>query len=125
MTVTIILKHRLDLTANIHTLAATGVELAALGRIGGRRDIALKDDTLDFGIGIGDRHCREQSLGIGVHRVGEEILLVAELNHIAEIHYADLIGDMLDDGQVVRDEHVRKIIRLLQILKQVDDLRLN
>ena len=49
-----------DVLADLHRLGAAGVEFAALGRVGGRRDIPREDDTvstirfiLTSGLGLG------------------------------------------------------------------------
>jgi len=55
----------------------------------------------------------------------EDLVSRCQLDHRAEVHDADAVGDVLDDGQVVRDEHVGQILLFLQIEQQVDDLRLN
>ena len=43
----------------------------------------------------------------------------------AEIHDCDAIGDVPHDREVVRDEQIREVELLLQLLEQVDDLRLD
>ena len=57
-----------------HAVGAAGVELAALGRVGGRRDAALQHDTVHLHRGIGDGDGGEQGFGVGVQRVAEDIL---------------------------------------------------
>jgi hypothetical protein len=37
---------RVDLAADVHRLRAAGAEIAALGRVRGRRHVALQDDVL-------------------------------------------------------------------------------
>ena len=95
VSVAVILKYRFNLAANIHTFTAAGMKFTALGRICGRRNIALQNDTLDFCIRVGNRHRREQRFGVRMHRICKQILFASELNHIAEIHNADLVGYML------------------------------
>ncbi len=62
-------------------IGATGMEPAALGRIGRRRNITLQLDPfhLHCGIRIGNR--REQCLCIRMQGIAENILLGAELHH--------------------------------------------
>ena len=55
----------------------------------------------------------------------EDLVSRCQLDHRAEVHDADAVGDVLDDRQVVRDEHIGQILLFLQIEQQVDDLRLN
>ena len=40
-------------------------------------------------------------------------------------HHGDPVGDVVDDGEVVRDEQVGEPDLLLQILQKVEDLRLD
>ena len=49
-----------------------------------------------------------------MHRVIEYILFRAVLHHAAEIHYADLVGNMFYDGKIVRNEYIGKIVVYLQ-----------
>jgi hypothetical protein len=49
----------------------------------------------------------------------------AYLDDIAQVHHGDAVRDVPDDRQVVRDEDVGKAELLLQVLHQIDDLRLN
>ena len=111
--------------AYLGCVGATGVEAAALGRISRRGDIALKHYAVHLHIGIRVRNCREESLGIGVEGVGEDVLLVTELNHSTKVHNADLIRDELNYRQIVRNEEVGEVHRLLKFLQKIDDLCLN
>ena len=60
-----------------------------------------------------------------MQRVLEDIRRFAVLDQIAQIHNADGVGDMLDNAQVMADEQVGQLVLFLQVLEQVDDLRLN
>ena len=48
-----------------------------------------------------------------------------DLDDRAQVHHGDAVGDVADDGEVVRDEQVGERELLLQLLEQVDDLRLD
>src|SRR5438093_12694445 len=52
-------------------------------------------------------------------------LRLRQLNHLPQIHHHYAMTDMFDDGEVMRDEQVRDPALLLQVLQQVDDLRLD
>ena len=54
-----------------------------------------------------------------------EIRRRRELDDLAEVHHGDAVGDVLDDREVVRDEQVGEAAIALQVLHQVDDLRLH
>ena len=49
----------------------------------------------------------------------------AELDDAADIHHRDTVGDVLDDREVVRDEEVGEVELVLQVLQQVERLRLH
>ena len=66
-----------------------------------------------------------QALGVGVPGAGVEALLVGDLDDLAEVHHRDPVGDVLHDAEVVRDEQVGQAELGLQVLQQVDDLRLD
>ena len=57
--------------------------------------------------------------------MGKNVVGLAVLHQIAQVHNADSVGDMLDDGQIVGDEKIRQVALFLQGFQQVDDLRLN
>ncbi len=58
-------------------------------------------------------------------RIGKELVLGADLHHLAEIHHRDPVGHVLHHRQIVRDEQVGKPEPRLQILEQIDHLRLD
>jgi len=49
----------------------------------------------------------------------------SDLHDAAEIHYGDAAADVLDYRQIVRDEQISEAEFLLQVLEQIDDLRLD
>ena len=54
----------------------------------------------------GIRNGREQGLGVGVERLVEEGLGGTLLDDAAELHHGHLVGQVLDDAEVVGDEEV-------------------
>ena len=52
-------------------------------------------------------------------------LFGADLYHVAKIHDHDPVAEMLDDPQVVGDEHIGQVVLLLDVLHQIDDLGLD
>ena len=56
---------------------------------------------------------------------GEELVRAAELDDDAEVHDRDAVGDVVDDAEVVGDEDVRQVEVVLQVVEQVDHLRLD
>ena len=58
-------------------------------------------------------------------RVLVDVFCLTHFHDLPFVHNGDSIGNMPDDGQIVRDEDIRKSELLLQVLHQVYDLRLN
>src|SRR2546421_12823571 len=56
---------------------------------------------------------------------GDQSFGVCFFDDLPQIHHENPAADMLYDGKVVRDEQVRQAALLLQVPKQIDDLRLN
>ena len=57
--------------------------------------------------------------------VGEQLVGRGNLHHIAQIHNADPVGNVADNGQVMGNEQIGQTVFLFQLLQQVDDLGLN
>jgi hypothetical protein len=60
-----------------------------------------------------------------VDRTREERVGLADLDDPAEIHHGDAVGDVPHDCKIMRDEQVGQMQFALQVLQQVDDLRLH
>src|SRR2546421_684634 len=54
-----------------------------------------------------------------------EIDPVRELDDLSEVHHRDAVADVTDHREVVRDEEVRELEAILELLEEVDDLRLD
>ena len=54
-----------------------------------------------------------------------DLLGRTDLDDVAPRHHGDAVGDVADDREVVRDEDVGEAELLLQVLHQVDHLRLD
>ena len=68
---------------------------------------------------------QDQAAGVGVDAVGDQLVAVGQLHHLAQIHHADAVRDVLDHGQVMGDEQIGQALFFLQVLKHIDHLRLN
>src|SRR5665647_2994970 len=103
---------------------AARVEDAALGRVRRARHVALEDDAPPgaLGGGIGDRHRREQRLGVGMLRIFVEHCAVRDLDDLAEVHHGNTIGDVLDHRKIVGDDQVGEVELVLEVFEQVDHL---
>ncbi len=98
----------------------------AAGRRGARaEDVSGQNDspTRRIGVRVWDR--RQQRLGTGMMRCREDAILRSDLHHAPEIHHHHSVGDVSHHREVVRDEEAREPAALLQVLEQVDDVRLD
>src|SRR5262249_36477966 len=102
-----------------------GVERAAGRRPNRARRVALQHGAPTLDGRVGDRHRRHQCLGVGMQRCGIKIARSGDLDDLAEIHHRDAGADVLDDREVVGDKDVGQAELLLQLLQQIDDLRLD
>src|SRR5438445_13272452 len=116
---------RLFSSAAVEGVSATGVKAATLGKVDGARHIALEDDARARRSGVRHGDGREQGLSIGMSWCRENLLLVSQFNDLPEIHDRHPMGHVLDNGEVVTDEQQRETEFVLQVLQEVDDLRLD
>src|ERR1700726_178101 len=101
------------------------VKAASAGWIDRARHVALEDHRVAGGAWLRHRYGREQRLGVGMPRRGEDLLPGRQLDDLAEIHHGDTVRHVLDDREIMADEEQRETELLLQILQQVDNLRLD
>ena len=64
-------------------------------------------------------------LRVGMARVAEHLLRRVVLLHLAVLHDVDVFGEFPDDRQIVGDQDHRHPVAGLQILDQIQDLRLH
>jgi hypothetical protein len=106
---------------------ASRVEVAAGRRIGRAGNVAGEDDATSpaLDLGIRDRHGGQERDGVRVNGPVVQLAGRGRLYEPPEIHHRDAVADVPDDGQVVGDEQVREPELALELLEQVDDLRLD
>src|SRR5207245_11507690 len=63
--------------------------------------------------------------GVRMLRVVEEVALGTELDDAPGVHDRDPVGDVGDDTEVVRDQDNRRPEVVLELVEQLDDLRLD
>ena len=86
-------------------------------------DLADRRQAL-AGLHVEARHRPHQGLQIRVARVAEDLLPRARLHHAPAIHHHHFVGHVGDDAEIVGDEHQRHARLGLQLLHEVEDLRL-
>ena len=74
---------------------------------------------------VGQRDGRQQAPGVGVDGMLKDLLGGAGLQQVAQMEHPDAVRDILDHGKVMCNEQVGRAGLLLDILHQVDHLRLN
>ena len=67
----------------------------------------------------------KQHLGIGMLRIGKHRLGIARLHDLAPLHDADRIRHVAHDAEIMGDQQQRHAIFGLQVLQQLQDLRLH
>jgi len=125
MTLVDLLHRPLPLRALRRRLRAARVEPAAGRRGDEARDLSFQMNVLISlpGVRYGDR--RKKSLGVRMDRVLEQVLGVRVFDDLSCVHDRDAIADELDDAEIMGDEEIREMELLLQILQEVQDLRLH
>src|SRR5215475_1510834 len=111
--------------ATVERVRASRAEVAAGGPVDGAGDLAREDDPRTCRAWLRDRHRGQQGLGVGVPRRRENLPLVAKLHDLAKIHHGNPMGDVLNDREIVADEQQSQTQISLQLLQQVDNLRLD
>ena len=99
------------------------MEAAARRDPRGIRRLAAEDDRPSAHRWIGDRHDREERLGVGVPRVREHLARRPVFDDPAEIHDRDPIRIRRDRREVVGDHHHRDAALAGQHPEQVEDVR--
>jgi hypothetical protein len=89
------------------------------------RDLAGQDDTPAFYIGIRDWSGGKKRLGVGMGRRAVEAGGRRDFHDAAEVEHDDAVADLLDRGEIVRDEEDRQRQLLLEVHHEVEDLGLD
>src|SRR5712692_1770338 len=115
------------LPRNAVARAGSGSGTTARRWIDRRGDVTLEDHALPRSLDerIRDRNRRKQRTSVRVARTPVELLTGRSLHDLAEVHDRNSVGDVLHDREVVRYEEVSEVELALQLLEQVDDLRLD
>src|SRR5215813_12491401 len=96
----------LDLRAHWHSLGTPGVEATTAGGIERTWHFAGQNHLRMYVIGMGRERIAQQHLRIRMQRVRIELGTGSGLDQLAEVHDANLLTDILDDGQIVSNEQI-------------------
>ena len=120
-------ERRLGRRAHLGRVAAAGVEAAArpAARPGSARRPAARSARAARRRGPGPAPRRAAPPCTGGPGAAQTLLGRPDLDDLAEVHDGDAVGDLAHDREVVGDEHVGRPELLLEVLEQVDDLRLD
>ena len=108
-----------------HVVAWLDFDEASFQRTLQRGGIGGDPLALPLAVGVRNRYGGEQRLRIQVQRPSEHGCAVAHLHDPAAAHDGHAVAQVADHAQVVGDEQVRQLEVALQVLQQVDDLRLD
>ena len=114
--------------ADLGRVAAARVEAAAGRRVDRARHLALEHDPLAAHLlrrprSPGSPTAAPPCTGGSGARKSSSDGPTSTID--AEVHDGDPVGDVVDDAEVVRDEDVRQVELVLQVVEQVDHLRLD
>src|SRR5213592_2701656 len=87
-------------------MRAARMKRAARRRMRGRGNVARQHDALLAGPRVWLRDRRQERGRVGVARLLIDLRSRRSFDDLAEIHDRDIIGDMTDDGEVMRDEQI-------------------
>src|SRR5579884_2172200 len=121
-------QRRLDVAVAALEAGTARVEDARGRRVHRRGHVAAEDDPLASrraAVQLVLRHRREQRGRVRVTRMLVQALRGADLEDPAEVHDGDPVGDLPDHREVGGDEDVREPELALEVLEQVEDLRLD
>src|SRR5207245_1408655 len=127
MAVRIFAQGWLDGTADLRGMGAAWMKAAGGRRRDRVRRLALDDRSLARAVllRVRDRDRGQERLRVGVDRLDIQLLPGRYLNQLAEVHDRDAVGYVAHDREVVSDEHVAETEAVLEVVEQVDDLRLD
>ena len=104
---------------------ATGFEPASRRKLGDRRHGAFDSREGKGAVGRERGNGAQQALGIGMSGRAENVGLCTEFDQAAGVHDGYAIGDVRDDGEVVRDEEHRQSKFVAKVVEQVENLLLD
>lgn len=74
---------------------------------------------------IGNRNRLQETPGVSVARIFEDLRACSHLDNLTEIHHRHAVADLFDHRHVVGDEEIGDAELRLQLLEEVEDERLH
>ena len=108
---------RLEAAARVERAALRHVDQAGRGARDRQQPVAA--------VPVEARHRAQQSPGVGVLGLVEDLLRGAVLDRATGVHHQDVVGELGDHPEVVGDDDDRGVELPLEVADQVEDLRLH
>ncbi len=119
------LQLRLHLVADILAVAAARMESATRRWVDRAGNVTLEDDSFLFVLRIRNGHSGKKRPSIRVFSVAVDGLAGGDFDNLSQIHDRHSVADMLDHPEIVRNEKIGEMHLLLELLEEIDDLRLD
>ena len=98
---------------------ATRRRIAGIGHLARQQNALL----LSFGIWIG--HRGQKRLGIRMGGTLKKLINRSQFHNLTDIHHRHAVGNMAHHTQIVGDKQIGQTKLFLQLLKQIEHLRLH
>src|SRR5262249_44562462 len=114
-------QHRLMLRAHRAGMGAAWAKPAAGGRLASVRRLAFECKSIGDAAATNAWYRGKQRFCIGVPGRREQLRYRCDLDNLAEVHHRDAGAHDMHDREIVRDEEVGEIERLLQRLEELEN----
>ena len=85
----------------------------------------LGENIDDRMISMFSRNGCDQTFSVGMLGICVDLVGAAGFNDFALVHHDQLVGHVLDDGEIVRNEQITHPVLVLEVLQEVEKLRLD
>ena len=103
---------------------AARMKLAARWRVSRIGRLAFQPDALSS-VFVNGGDGRQERSGIGVERVRVQFLCRGQFHDLAQVHHRDAVAHVFYHTEIMRDENVGQGMELLEILEEIENLRLD
>ena len=101
------------------------MEVAARRAVNGAWHVTFEDMALARERWIGNRYRIQQADGVGMLRVGKQLLSARCLDYAAKVHHRHPVADVFDNCKIMGDKKIRNAELSLQVREKVNDLGLD
>src|SRR5664280_2791530 len=118
-------QHRLFARASLLSEGTSCAEATTARRIHRTRWLAFEDVPVHWRVRVGLQGRSEEELRVRMRRRLVEHVGGTDLADLAEVHHRNAVADVLHDREVVGDEQQGESVLVLQVLEEVENLRLD